>query len=278
MGPENRDSGTRPENPELILTLAMVRAILEFEIRRPLRQMNTDVIDLCTQALSYGKLDVAGVDLDKAWSALTVRNEAADRRKAAVQQRRRVALLAVLLLVLLAAVCIATGIIPWLQHVLWDNDRYYADIGIAAAVLGADAPVDYGEALGEAFTDALDEQGMSVRLPGWLPAGFALEDVSVSELQDTWVKVFAVYRGEAGVFTVTVNWVTNEDGLLTLDVEKDDATLELYTSRGRQVSIFENLGRLCALYIEQPYTVVIMGDVSRDDLKKMIDSVEEEPK
>lgn len=271
---------TRPGKPQSphVLTFAMVAAIRDHEIARSVKKMDTYVLDLCTQILTHDAQDFTPERQNRMWLALQNQMSLHNRRQAITRRHWQFVLLAMLLLVLLAAVCIAAGIVPWLQHMLWNDDQYHADIGIVAAVEDTFSPTIYGDALGEAFINALIAQGMAVKLPMRLPDGYALEDVSVTELQDTWHRVFAVFRSDQDALFFTVNHVTSENGAINVDAEKDTAYVEVYTTNGREVSIFENLGRLSALYVEHPYTVFITGDVSREDLKTIIDSIEEEQK
>ena len=58
------------------------------------------------------------------------------------------------------------------------------------------------------------------------------------------------------------------------NVEVDDNLLELYEAAGIQYYIFSNMDQIKAVWIIDSYQCSIVGDVTMEEIKHMIDSIE----
>ena len=56
-------------------------------------------------------------------------------------------------------------------------------------------------------------------------------------------------------------------------MEKDDDYYEEYTVEGETFIIVSNMGRLQALWFEQPYQLLITGELTPEEMHKILDSI-----
>lgn len=107
-------------------------------------------------------------------------------------------------------------------------------------------------------------------VPSYFPAGFALEEVKVEQTPEK-KAYYAKYTNEEDSLFVTVRDHLNTSPVY---VEQSDDLIEEYTSSGITYHLFENNGQVQAIWIVGSYECNISGDVSIDELKKMITSIE----
>lgn len=131
------------------------------------------------------------------------------------------------------------------------------------------------EAPGTEFTslqEAFDAYGMTeVHEPGWLPAGYALEELDVICLDDPFLRSFsASYTDGEGL--VAINIMSYEGEPVT-QVEKIDGPVESVEKNGIMFYLIENsVGRTIAWCSEQ-YEYYISGDEGNDILLEIVDSM-----
>ena len=122
--------------------------------------------------------------------------------------------------------------------------------------------------------EALDDYGVTEQLvPAWIPDGYVLEEVSVrTSPVNGKVEFRAVYEdGEALISVLYVKRST----LASSTYERDETEVEIYEKGGIQHYIFENLGQFVCAWYHGNIECSIGLDTSREDLKKMIDSIYE---
>lgn len=126
----------------------------------------------------------------------------------------------------------------------------------------------------QSLQEALDDYGVTEQLvPAWIPDGYVLEEVSVrTSPVNGKVEFRAVY--EDGEALISVRYVKRST-LASGTYERDETEVEIYEKGGIQHYIFENLGRFVCAWYHGNIECSIALDTSREDLKKMIDSIYE---
>ena len=107
-------------------------------------------------------------------------------------------------------------------------------------------------------------------VPQWIPETYVFEEAFVSEspVQETYV---AVYLSGEKMLKITVQSFL--DGAPE-QIEESSNLLELYTVSGIDYYIFENHDQLQAVWIIDTFECYISGELSIDEIKLMIDSIE----
>ncbi|MDR0295619.1 MAG: DUF4367 domain-containing protein [Prevotellaceae bacterium] len=121
------------------------------------------------------------------------------------------------------------------------------------------------------LADALEKNGISpTNCPTWIPAGFAINEVALSE-NDTTKTFVAIYQNAENTIYVQVRHCKGH--LAAIFAEKDP-TSSVYKSNGQEYYIFENFRVINAVWDDDNSTYQIFGDISIDDLHTMIDSIQ----
>lgn len=110
-------------------------------------------------------------------------------------------------------------------------------------------------------------------VPTWVPDGFVLEKVEKDIMPKSEV-YRAFYR--SGVKTIEINVKT----FISFDSRKDfwnieiESAIEKYEVSGEEYYIFSNLGNIQVIWVDQSSECMFFGDISIEEAKKMIDSIE----
>ena len=106
--------------------------------------------------------------------------------------------------------------------------------------------------------------------PNWFPANYELVDIKVeySPLQTAYKAKYA--NGEQ-VLRITVKDYLDE---IPVYVEQSDGLVEEYEVSGITYYLFENNERTQAVWIVESFECSILGDLTIEELKLMIDSIE----
>lgn len=123
---------------------------------------------------------------------------------------------------------------------------------------------------------ALEECGMPGELaPAWCPTGFeaSLPEVLSDKLSDTVYVSFS--NDEERFFSIDFTRCKLASYLERITFEKDDTPVEQYTSKGRTFYILSNIDMVMATWAstDDLITVSIAGNLTRDDIKTIIDSM-----
>ena len=116
---------------------------------------------------------------------------------------------------------------------------------------------------------ALSNRDPSI-VPMWIPDGFSLIRIEKDSapIQETYT---AIYQDGDKELTIQVR--TH----LSLDVQNNEIEndpIEIYPHDGIDYYIFENVDQLRVVWLVDSYECLISGDVSIDELKMMIDSIQ----
>ena len=120
--------------------------------------------------------------------------------------------------------------------------------------------------------EALEAYGLSADIvPSQVPEGFELVNLNVSEALDFGKVEFSAYYEKTGS-PLTV-FVVYHNGEYTYVFEKDGMPVEEYISGEITFYLFENLGQQVAAWYTDSCECSISGDISRDEMKTMVDSI-----
>lgn len=122
---------------------------------------------------------------------------------------------------------------------------------------------------------ALVNHGITEDLaPTWYPKGFEAEAPEVYSTK-VWDSISCYFSGENDEhFEIKIIRYNDPSKMKNPFYEKDDAPVENYVSGGRSFYIFSNLESTAATWSDgEALTVSIIGNISVDDLKNMIDSM-----
>ena len=106
-------------------------------------------------------------------------------------------------------------------------------------------------------------------VPTWIPDGFILEKVEKNIMPDREV-YRALYRNGNKEIKIRAKTYTSTDAG---NVEVEDP-VEVYERFGVEYFIFTNLDQLQVVWVNQSYECLISGDISLEEAKNMINSIE----
>ena len=107
-------------------------------------------------------------------------------------------------------------------------------------------------------------------VPTWIPEGFILDKIEKdsSPLREIYTVLYLDISKE---LRIQISTYLSED-IRNLEIENDP--VEIYTHNGIDYYVFENEDQLRAVWFVDSYECYISGDVSIDELKMMIDSIQ----
>lgn len=122
--------------------------------------------------------------------------------------------------------------------------------------------------------ETLEEQELPKELaPTWFPDGFTPREPEVwdDDMSKTVQLIFTNSEGKS--FTVSIDYYKEAGFIGTLPFEKDADDVEVYTSNNRTFYIMSNIDTLSAAWANGNLLETIMGELSVDQIKTMIDSM-----
>lgn len=167
----------------------------------------------------------------------------------------------------------ASGLNMWRLFVSWENEIMEMREEKNGWKMRQEYESEIEPAFDDAFFQKMEEMDMNPLLPSWMPEGFILEDVeSKIETEYSRYALGAYTCGERQFhISVVKNISENSGGVWSL--EKDENKPDIYEQGGIKFYIMDNLSRSRAFWFDPPYTINISGNVTRDELKQMINSM-----
>ena len=107
-------------------------------------------------------------------------------------------------------------------------------------------------------------------VPTWLPAGYVEVDIKKEETPIQ-RRFFAIYQADEN--TIRIRIVDYLSGTPT-QIEQSDNLVEIYSCKGIDYYIFNNLDQLRATWIVDNLECFIMGSLTVSEMKDIIDSIE----
>ena len=127
----------------------------------------------------------------------------------------------------------------------------------------------------ESLQEALDAYSISESIaPTWYPANFKMSEIKILSTSID-LKFRATYEAEEKFIAVTIWQYESAEAAGREAFEKDDLTVSTYKSGGVTHYLMTNEGQMKAAWTNQNMVCSISGDLSEDELKKMLDSIYE---
>lgn len=124
------------------------------------------------------------------------------------------------------------------------------------------------------FYKALKEHDLPTELaPGWYPEGFTPELKTMSDESSSDKSVWLTFTNERGdFFDISVDQYGDIENVQML-IEKDAKPVETYTKSGRTFYIYSNINVISAVSADGNLMVSIGGDLTSNEVKRMINSM-----
>lgn len=127
--------------------------------------------------------------------------------------------------------------------------------------------------LDEELDRLLQEYEIYLPLPTWIPEDYGKPEFEI-EVVETLIS-FGTYFPK-GDYYLTMTVKKDRPGYESVAsgyMEKDDDYYEEYTVEGETFIIVSNMGRLQAKWFEQPYQLLITGELTPEEMHKILDSI-----
>ena len=226
---------------------------------------------------SHGAED-ASPDLERIWNAMQPKLAIIDETLEALAHyqarngmRRKVkrTLLLVACALLVCGCALAAGI------KLWDLKVGVIDGTLAISVQRnqneSTLQREAGTGWGDALDQALVEHDIRAAVPKWIPEGFELADITVDDAYEI-VDIGAWYENGEDVIHFSVIQV-QESGMIDAFYEMNEESLRTETVGNLGVYFFSNNARNGAAWNEDEYLVAFSGDISEQEVEKMVQSI-----
>lgn len=155
----------------------------------------------------------------------------------------------------------------WRKFASWTKDVFHFTNNNSPSITEPDQTdaIEYRQ-----LYDALAEFGISERVaPSWLPEGYTHKDIMVTASPKE-TSVHAVYEHQNLELIIRIR---QSIGVEPEQIEKNDELLEIYPVDGVEYYIFSNTETLHATWIVGEFECQIIGIITIDEMKAMIDSI-----
>lgn len=253
-------------------------------------EVDSSLVDDCLDYLYPDRAEKEYPDMEKTWQHILEKDGEQRKNQTPKSHFRRlrpalvIAIVALMILTIGTTVCYALGINLWDIAVSWANDKLYINLSytseaaqglLEAAPFGSD---DAGTVLFagqyDLYSYALTENGIKVTMPQWMPEGFANSLVSVS-ISDTYAMFSGDYVDEGGRdLRMDVEWFP---GMVASEFERNEDEEPVIIHQGEiDFWMFHNVEQSVLVWVEEPYMLTLQGDLTEEELRRMIDSMSEE--
>ena len=184
--------------------------------------------------------------------------------------RRAAAVAAVLAIFVVAATASvnAFGYDLWGKVATWSQEFFHFEDetqGTESAEPGKQDDLEY-----TSLQDALDKFKITESLiPAWFPDGYQLSDVSVLDSPRE-ISISAIYKNNDKDLIVSIRRLVASK---PEDIEKSDSVVLAYDANGTTYYIFNNHDRIKATWVVGEFECYIVGNVTVEEMKEMIDSI-----
>ena len=133
----------------------------------------------------------------------------------------------------------------------------------------ADPEQEYNAEL-KSLQDALNDYEVTEKLaPTWMPEGYTSNDLQVSRTPRT-LYIGSTYENNGSELIIKIRQTI---GVQAEQVEKNDDLLEMYVVDGVEYYIFSNTETLQAAWSIGEFECLMIGKITLEEMKKMIDSI-----
>lgn len=183
--------------------------------------------------------------------------------------RRITAAAAVLAVVLLSTLAVdAFGIDIWGTFAKWTKETFHFAAGEQEEI---DAPNSDSELAYASLQEALAHHDENYQMvPVWIPSGYTLDEILIENtpLQKTYIAYYV--SGEKALSITVLSLVKDYPE----QIEKSNDVIDVFESAGTTYYIFSNNEQIQAVWVTDSYECQISGDLTVDEVKKMIESIE----
>ena len=217
-------------------------------------------------------------EMERIWNAMQPKLDIIDEELEAIAHyqarngmRRKVkrTLLLVACALLVCGCALATGI------KLWDLKVGVIDGTLAISVQRnqneSTLQREAGTGWGDALDQALVEHDIRAAVPRWIPEGFELADLIVDDEYEI-VDIDAWYEKGEDVLVFSIIQV-QEGGMIDAFYEMNEESLRTETVGNLAVYFFSNNARNSAAWNEDEYLVYFSGDITEQEVEKMVQSI-----
>ena len=217
-------------------------------------------------------------ELERIWNAMQPKLDIIDEELEAIAHyqarngmRRKVkrTLLLVACALLVCGCALATGI------KLWDLKVGVIDGTLAISVQRNQNESTLQREAGTGWGDALDqtlvEHDIRAAVPKWIPEGFELADITVDDAYEI-VDIGARYEKGEDVIVFSIIQA-QEGGMIDAFYEMNEESLRTETVGNLEVYFFSNNARNSAAWNEDEYLVYFSGDITEQEVEKMVQSI-----
>ncbi len=123
----------------------------------------------------------------------------------------------------------------------------------------------------DGLKDAAKQLGFDdLKLPNYLPEGFKTMHLNTDN-NLAWKSIHARYSSDAGELIILITDYSDDSSSYT---ERDQRPVEIYRVDETDYYIFYNIDNVIAAWMDGPYECIIIGPISVEEMKKMINSIE----
>ena len=188
----------------------------------------------------------------------------------ATRWMKRVAVVAIICVALTTAAVSAKAFAPnfWEKVATWTREFFRFE-DVTDGTEGQEPDMENNAEL-DSLREALNQYvGVHELVPNWIPEGYVFADVNVKETPKA-LRISAVYEKDGEQLIIKI-W--REFGSDPVQIEKNEDLVEIYTVDGVDYYIFSNDKYMQIAWIVGEYECIIIGKLTMEEMKKVIDSI-----
>ncbi|SFH31492.1 protein of unknown function [Desulfotomaculum arcticum] len=239
--------------------------------------MDTDLIDECVKAIDLIEGHTEHLDPEK-MKAMRQKVDQKYENWLKVQRKRRLKkLLAqsaagfILVFFMSSAVASALGYNLVQTVVDWGKETFYLSAENESNGLNGNANIADRKIYGS-IDEVLQDMPAKPLLPQWVPGGFVFKYAEKFVRLDN-TNVMLYYENSAHKTIAFDFEIYTDQASADASFEKDDKMVEVYEKNNIPHYIFQNIDRVQAVWTSSNVIYNLSGDVSTDEMKKIIDSM-----
>ena len=155
----------------------------------------------------------------------------------------------------------------WGKFAIWTKEFFHFtdDSGVNDLKPDKEFSVEYDQ-----LRETLSEYNIDESItPAWLPDGYKHKDIMVMESPFE-TSIMAIYERDNVELVIQLRQIV---GMSPEQIEKSDSLLEIYTANDVNYYIFSNNARLQAAWVFGEFECQIIGKITIEEMKAMIDSI-----
>lgn len=240
--------------------------------------MDTDLIDECVKAIDLIEGHEGHLDQERI-KAMRQKVDQKYKDWLKVQRKRTLKKLFVqsaagLILVFFMSSAVASALGYNLIQIVadWGKDTFHLSAPNQSNGQGGNNNVTDRKIYGS-IDDVLQDVAVKPLLPQWVPDGFAFKNAEKFIRLDN-TNIVLYYENSANKTIVFDFEIYTDQASADASFEKDDNIVEVYEKNNLRYYIFQNIDRMQAVWISSKVIYNVSGDVSAEEMKRIIDSMD----